>query len=153
MVLFFYGYDLSEPGIGLGGLFPRPSQSTTPSRRSHLLSWCRFFFPGMSVPNRLSVWVGSLPLLYDPLLPFHSPLFPSLLFFFLGLLNLPSLSTYGTFQARNRALPRPLRCPRRTMRAFHPAYRFGWASSSSLSTHHHHPPPSTGEAQTVHLSC
>ena len=54
----------------------------------------------MSVSNRLSVWVGSLPLLYDPLLPFHRPLIPSLLFslFFLGLMNLPSLVRMGPFQ-------------------------------------------------------
>ena len=80
------------------GSFPRPSQPTTTFRRSHFLSWSKLFFPGMSVLNRRSVWLGSLPLLYDPLLPFHCPLFPSLLFeFYIGLLNLPSLSRMGPF--------------------------------------------------------
>ena len=221
MVLFLSGYDLSEPGIGLGGLVP-----SSLSTHHHIppLSYSELeliFFSGMSVSNRPSVLVGSLPLLYDPLLPLHCQLFPSLIFFFLGLLSLPSLVrmgplepeigpfhglfaplvercqhpipgivlgglvpppfrptstipppsfsefviffarahkppepvTYGTFLARNRALPRPLRCPRRTMSASHPGYRFGWASSPSLSTHHHYPPPSTGDAQTVHPSC
>ena len=80
------------------GSFPRPSQPTTTSRRSHFLSWSYIFFPGMSVSNRLSVWVGPLPLLYDPLLLFHRSLFPSLLFCFLGLLTLPRLVRMGPFK-------------------------------------------------------
>ena len=80
------------------GAFPRPSQPTTTSRRSHILSWSQFIFPGMSVSNRLLVWAGSLPLLYDPLLPFHPALFPSYLFLFLWLLNLPNLVRKGPFK-------------------------------------------------------
>ena len=98
MALFLSGYDHSKPGIGLSGLVP-PSLPTHHHIPPLPYSELEFVLsPGMSVSNRLPVWVGSLPFLYDPLLPFHHPLFSSFFFFFLGLLNLPSLVRMGPFK-------------------------------------------------------
>ena len=132
------------------GSFPRPSQPSTTTRRSHLLIWCCCFFSGH---ERSTIGLGELapsplqPTSTIPPLPFFR-----VCYFFSRALEPPGLDTYGTFLARNRALPRPLRCSRREMLASHPGYRFGWASSPSLATHHPYPPPSTGDAHTVHLS-
>ena len=154
VALLLSGYNQSEPGTGLGGLVP-PFLLTY-----HHIPPFTFYeleliiHPGMIVSNRLLVWVGSIPPLYDPLLTFQRPPFSEFVSFcFSRALDPPDAGTYRTFEDRNRALPRPLRRPRRTMRVFHPGCRFRWATFPSLLTHHHHPPPSTGDAQTMHLSC
>ena len=77
--------------------------------------------------------------------------FPSLSYFVSRALEPPEPGTYGTFLARNQTLPRPLRCPRRKMRASHPGYRFGLASSSlplrpAIAIRPH--PPATSEPWT-----
>ena len=112
------------------------------------------FFP---VTGGMLLFRWRNPSLLSPLRPTSTippPSFSEFVFFPLPRAHeSPEPGTYGTFLARNRALPRHLCCPRRTMSASHPGYRFRWASCPSLSTHHHYPPPSTGDAQTVHPSC
>ena len=153
MVLFLSGYDRSEPGIGLGGLVPPPlpTQHHNPPLPSSEL--VLIFF---SEHERFEPTVGLGGLAPSPLRPTSiiiAPPFFRVCYFFSRALEPPEPGTYGTFLARNRALPRPLHCPRRKMSASHPGYCFGWASSTSLLTRHHHPPPSTGDAQIMLLSC
>ena len=84
VVLSQSGYDRSEPGIGLRGLVPPslPTHHHIPPLPSSELDLN--IFPGMSVSNRVSVWVGSLPLLSAPPLPFHRTLFSEFAFFSSG---------------------------------------------------------------------
>ena len=145
VVLFLPGYDISEPGIRLGGLVP---QSLTTHHHILPLLFSKLeliIFPGISVSNRVSVWVGSLPLFSAPPLPFHCSPFSEFFFLFLGLLNLPSLIRMGPFSPEIgpfHGLSHVERCEHPI-----PGIVLGGLVPPLLRPTYHHPPPSTDNAK------